>query len=80
VWDRLLTGVVLDALEAGPTEGQAGADQVWEMLAHLQAAPWQQTRPVGVGEEYRSDTEDGKHASALVLSGSVVHGSLVVAG
>jgi hypothetical protein len=80
VWDRLLTGVVLDALEAGPTEEQAGADRVQELLAHLRAAPWQQTQPAGVGEEYRSDTDDGKHASALVLNGSVVHGSLVVAG
>ena len=80
VWDRLLTGVVLDALEAGPTEEQAGADKVQEALAHLRAAAWQQTQPVGVGEEYRSDTDDGRHASALVLGGAVVHGSLVLAG
>jgi hypothetical protein len=80
VWDRLLTGVVLDALEAGPTEEQAGADKVQEALAHLRSAAWQQTQPVGVGEEYRSDTDDGRHASALVLDGTVVHGSLVTAG
>jgi hypothetical protein len=80
VWDRLLTGVVMDALEAGPTEEQAGADKVQEALAHLRAAPWQQTQPVGAGEEYRSDTGDGRHASALVLDGAVVHGSLVMAG
>jgi hypothetical protein len=80
VWHRLLTGVVLDALEAGPAEGQVVPDQVREALAHLRAAPWQQTQAVGVGEEYRSDTGDGRHASALVLNGSVVHGSLVLAG
>src|SRR5262249_37674843 len=45
VWDRLLTGVVLDALEAGRTEDQAGADKVQEALAHLRAAAWQQTQP-----------------------------------
>jgi hypothetical protein len=80
VWDRLLTGVVLDAVEAGPTAEQAGADKVQETLDHLQAAAWQQTQPVGAGEEYRSDTDDGRHASALVLGGAVVHGSLVTAG
>ena len=80
VWDRLLTGVVLDALEAGPAGDQAGADQVREALAHLRAAAWQQTQPVGVGEEYRSDADGGRHASALVLDGAVVHGSLVMAG
>jgi hypothetical protein len=80
VWDRLLTGVVLDALEAAPTGEQAGADKVREALAHLRTAAWQQTQPVGVGEEYRSDTDDGRHASALVLGGAVVHGSLVTAG
>src|SRR5262249_57978834 len=74
VWDRLLTGVVLDALEAGPMEEQAGADKVQEALAHLRAAAWQQTPPVGAGEEDRSDTDDGRHASALVLGGAVGRG------
>jgi hypothetical protein len=80
VWDRLLTGVILDALEALPSEEQAGPDRVREALAHLRAAPWQQTPAVGAGEEYRSDSDDGRHASALVLAGAVVHGSLVMAG
>ena len=80
VWGRLLTGVVMDALEAGPTQEQVGKEKVEETLARLREAPWQQTPPVGVGEEYRSDSDDGRHASALVLDESVVHGSLVVAG
>ena len=78
VWGRLLTGVVMDALEAGPTQEQVGKEKVEETLARLRGAPWQQTQPVGVGEEYRSDTEDGRHATALVLDESVIHGSLVV--
>jgi hypothetical protein len=78
VWGRLLTGVVMDALEAGPTQEQVGREKVQETLARLRGAPWQQTQPVGVGEEYRSDTEDGRHATALVLDESVIHGSLVV--
>src|SRR5262249_12515140 len=79
-WDRLLTGVGLDAVEAGTAGEQAGADRVGEALAHRRSAAWQQTQPVGAGEEYRSDTDDGRHASALVLGGAVVHGSLVTAG
>jgi hypothetical protein len=80
VWSRLLTGVVMDALEAGPAQEQVGMDKVEETLVSLRGAPWQQTQPVGVGEEYRSDTKDGRHATALVLGESVIHGSLVTAG
>jgi hypothetical protein len=80
VWGRLLTGVIMDALEAGPTQEQAGKEKVEETLAWLRGAPWQQTQPVGVGEEYRSDTDDGRHATALVLGQAVIHSSLVVAG
>src|SRR5262249_34476266 len=50
VWGRLLTGVVMDALEAGPTEEAVGQEKVEEALACLRRAPWQQTQPVGVGE------------------------------
>jgi hypothetical protein len=79
VWDRLLTGVVMDALEAGPGGAGAGKDQVGEALARLRRAPWQTAPAVGVGEEYRADDGDN-HATALALGGSVIHGSLVVAG
>jgi hypothetical protein len=78
VWGRLLTGLVMDALEAGPTEEQPGQELVQEALGRLRTDPWQPTQPVGVGEEYRSDS-DGRHATALVLAESVVHGSLIVA-
>ena len=80
VWGRLLTGLVMDALEAGPTQEPVGKCKVEEALATLRGAPWQQVPPVGAGEEYRSDAEGGRHATALVLGESVIHGSLVVAG
>ena len=80
VWDRLLTGVVLDALEAGPGGAEVGKDQVQGSLARLRGAPWQQAPAVGMGEEYRSDIDGGGHATALALGGTVIHGSLVVAG
>jgi hypothetical protein len=80
VWGRLLTGVVMDALEAGPATAQAQAQDVQQAVARLRGAAWQPVPAVGAGEEFRSDTEDGQHASALVLDGTVVHGSLVLAG
>jgi hypothetical protein len=80
VWGRLLTGVVMDALEAGPAPGPVGKETVEETLACLRGTAWHQVPPVGVGEEYRADAEGGRHATALALGEAVIHGSLVVAG
>jgi hypothetical protein len=80
VWDRLLSGLVMDALEAGPDAGQADAADVQGLLMVLRQAPWQKAPAVGAGEEFRAELEADRHASALTLSGTVVHGSLVVAG
>ncbi|HTU21879.1 MAG TPA: DUF6569 family protein [Gemmataceae bacterium] len=77
VWDRLLDGVVLDALEAGAGETSADAGQVQTMLAELRDASWQQAPPIGVGEDYRADLKGDRHASVLVRDETVVHGSLV---
>jgi len=80
VWDRLLTGVVLDALEAGPRQERAGPDAVQEVLATLRDAPWRQGQAVGAGEEFRAEMDGDRHASALACNGTVVHGSLVAVG
>jgi hypothetical protein len=80
VWDRLLTGVVLDALEAGPGPQQVGEADVQRVLASLRDAPWQQAPAVGAGEEFRAAMEEDRHATALTSGGAVVHGSLVAAG
>jgi hypothetical protein len=77
VWKRLLTGVALDALEAGSTEDRAEAAVVQQSLDLLTGASWQKTMAVGAGDEYRFDTEDDQHASVLVFKDTVVHGSLV---
>src|SRR5262249_36125391 len=72
VWDRLLTGVVLDAVEAGPATEQAQVQDVQQVVAQLRGSAWQPVAAVGAGEEFRFDTDDGQHASALVFDGSVV--------
>lgn len=80
VWDRLLTGVVMDALEVGPGGKPAAAADVQEVLSALRDAPWRQGQAAGAGEEFRAEIDGDRHASALACDGAVVHGSLVVAG
>jgi len=78
VWDRLLTGVIMDALEAGPAEERVEKADTEALLMSLRDTSWEQTKAVGVGDEYRYGSED-KHASVLVYDGAVVHGSLIMA-
>lgn len=80
VWDRLLEGVVLDALEAPSRETTVDGGQVRKMLAALRSASWQKAPPIGVGEEFRADLEGDRHATALVRDETIIHGSLVAAG
>jgi hypothetical protein len=80
VWDRLLAGVVMDALEAALATESVQIDDVRQAVVCLRGTAWQEVAAVGSGEEFRSDTDNGRHASALVFEGSVVHGSLVLAG
>jgi hypothetical protein len=79
VWDRLLSGFVLDALEAGSAADRPGAAQVRDLLAALHEAPWRPTRPAGIGDEYRARWEDERQASVLAYDGTVLHGSLIAA-
>lgn len=78
VWNRLLSGVVMDALEAGPPEKAAEAADVEDLLARLRAAAWEPAPAVGEGKEYRTDAVPPAHASSLALRDSVLHGSVVV--
>jgi hypothetical protein len=79
VWDRLLSGVVFDALEAGETDQHASVADVEQLVAAAGDMPWEQSEPVGEGEEYRAESKRGDHASALAFEETVVHGSVVAA-
>lgn len=79
VWDRLLTGVVMNALEAKPSDQIARPADVLRLLSRLRATAWKQTPAIGEGQEFRSDTDSQTHASALVFGESVLHGSIMVA-
>jgi hypothetical protein len=85
VWQRLLSGYVLDALEANAEASEtepnrAATADVERLLATASAMPWHKADPVGEGDEYRASQGDDVHASALTLDGSPVHVSVVVAG
>lgn len=78
VWDRLLSGFVLDALEAEGEEAQrAEIADVERLMAVLGELPWKSVEVVGEGEECRATSERGDCASLLSLDGVLVHGSLV---
>lgn len=78
VWSRLLSGLVLDALTPGQAEGSPDSVQVGQLLREVRDAVWTQTETVGEGQEYRAEF-NGKVGSALVLDGTLVHGSVVAA-
>ncbi|WP_165247448.1 ARPP-1 family domain-containing protein [Paludisphaera soli] len=78
VWDRLLSGVVMDALEAGPSAKAAEAGDVEGLFTRLRDAAWDAAPAVGQGSEYRTDAAPPAHASSLVVGESVIHGSVVV--
>lgn len=80
VWDRLMSGYVLDALEAQGEEGQAEAANVQRLLGAANGMPWEKAEPIGEGEEYRAQQGEEVHASALTLHDVPVHLSVVVAG
>jgi hypothetical protein len=77
VWDRLLSGVVFDALEVGKADQPVDTATVERLLESSRSLSWEPTNAVGEGEEYRASSPQGDHASALVLDGVLVHGSVL---
>jgi hypothetical protein len=76
VWKRLLSGVVLDALEVQPGDAQVEVSQVERVMATVSSLSWEKADQVGEGEEYRASA-DGLLVSALVYQGVPVHASAV---
>jgi hypothetical protein len=57
VWDRLLSGVVMDALEGAPTDQVAQRADVEGLLARLRDSSWEPAPAVGEGQEFRCDAD-----------------------
>jgi hypothetical protein len=68
--------MVLDALEADPSDAAASADAAQATVAGLSNLPWEPAPTIGLGEEFRVTTPD-RVASALVCEGRPVHVSMV---
>lgn len=79
VWDRLLSGVIFEALLAAETNQPPSAADVEQFVATAEQLPWEQVEAVGDGSEYRGESKRGDHASALTFGDAVVHGSVVAA-
>ena len=77
VWDRMLSGVVFDALEAGETDQHASVADVEQLVAAVDDLPWEQSEAVGEGDEFRAESKRGDYASALAFENVVVHGCVV---
>jgi len=80
VWNRLLSGFVLDVLESRPEEDQVAPIDVEQMLKATCGMAWAKTEPVGEGEEHRGELGAEILASGLTFRDSPVHLSMVVAG
>ena len=76
VWDRLLSGCILDALDAESKDGQAEVAEVERLLSSAAAAEWKRVQPVGEGVEYRSEFDEDQ-MSVLSFADTLVHASVV---
>jgi hypothetical protein len=68
IWDRLLSGFVMDALEEGQVTQSPAPAEVDALLKRLEAAAWQESPAVGEGREFRTDAGPKTHASALTFA------------
>ena len=80
VWQRMMSGYALDALEEQADQAPAEAADVERLLGTAIGLPWEKAEPVGEGEEYRAQQDEEVHASALAFHDMPVHISVVVAG
>lgn len=76
-WERLLSGCILEAMASQSEAARAEVADVERLLATAGEAAWERFDPIGEGEDYRTASEAGDYASALVFANSVVHGSVV---
>lgn len=79
IWDRLLSGVVIDALQAGSAQEHAEVKDVEQLVGAVDDLQWHEAQAIGEGDEFRAESKRGDHASALVMEETIVHGSVASA-
>jgi hypothetical protein len=77
VWDRMLSGLMLETVATKETTDAAEVGDIDRLIETTRAAQWQETAPIGEGEEYRAEFANGDQASALTYHDSLVHGSVL---
>jgi len=77
LWDRLVEGVALDALEFCGTGCQADGNEIAVRLYRLKDVEWKRIEPaIGLGEAYHVREGDGSLATALFVEGVPIHVSV----
>jgi len=77
VYERIVGGLILDALELPQTGCQAEGSGILVQLYRLKAVRWQLVEPViGMGEMFHARGDDGTLATALVLKENIIHLSM----
>ena len=77
IWSRYQEGLLIDLLEPQHPEREITGAEISARLDHMRHLPWQQVEPVGQGEQYRA-RDDAMLAAALVLDGTMIHGSALM--
>jgi hypothetical protein len=79
VWERVLSGLLIDALLQPQVTAQPDADGVRILLHEIEAATWQAVPTVGAGEDFRAELRRYL-GSQLRFQGQLVHGTAVTSG
>jgi hypothetical protein len=78
VWNRLLSGVVMETLgEAAFEKGRtATIGDVERLLDRVKKTEWKKVEPVGEGEDYRAESGNDQR-SILAVNDVIVHGNVL---
>jgi hypothetical protein len=78
LWDRLVQGVALDALESCDPGSLADGTEipVGLYMGTVKDMRWRKVDSVALGETFRARGDDGTLATALVADGTLLHLSL----
>ncbi len=77
VWNRLLTGFVLETLDQDDDSGEVPHSSVEGLFAMLRGSLWKSVQAVGEGEDFRTQIGNS-FGSILAVDGVLVHGSVLV--
>ena len=69
--------LLFEAQEGDESESAVTVEDVERCLQNSYGLDWSRNQAVGEGVEYRAESDEGGHGSALTLGDTLVHGSLL---